>query len=520
LTSPLLAALDAFGPRTALIDDERQWTFAALRDEVLRLAAALTIELPRGARAVVFMANRAEHVLLQCACELAGVVRVPLNARYSAVELANVVSDCNASVVFFDEVTSPHVVELVDAPWLCSVAGDRADNGPTWKQLLAGEAPRRPLGIDDLDGLASINYTSGTLTAPKGVMLSHRAWRSVYKNMLIDRDIRTDDVLAHVGPLTHASGAYLMPFLLRGATNVIVKGGRVDDLLPTIERHRVTSFSCVPTVLTRLVNDDTDHDVSSLRWIAYGAEPIPANTLRAALGRFGPILTQNYGLTEAMMTCAYNRHAEVVAANGEYVDIAPVASCIGRPYTFVELVVRDDEGRPVADGEVGQLTIRAEHVMSGYWNRPEQTAEVLRDGWLWSGDLARREEGRFYLAGRSKDMLISGGFNIYPSEIEQCIAECHGVREAAVVGVEDPNFGESAVAFVVVNPHAQVSPQTLRDSLHPTLGYKTPRHWRIVTELPRTENGKINKAALKAGLANMNGTAAATPAEPVDQAQA
>jgi acyl-CoA synthetase (AMP-forming)/AMP-acid ligase II len=492
-----MAALDRYGARTALIDDERRWTFRDLRDDTLKLASSISRRIPEGARVVLFMPNRAEQVLLQCALEFAGVVRVPLNARYSSIELANVVADCEASAVFIDNSTAHHATGLPPDVWVCSVDGEVAEHGPDWLTLRAGAECSRPLGVDDLSSLASINYTSGTLTAPKGVMLSHRAWSSVYKNMLIDRDIRRDDVLAHVGPLTHASGTYLVPFLLRGATNIIVKDGRVENLLPTVEKHRVTAFSCVPTVLTQMLGENIDHDISSLRWIAYGAEPIPANTLRGAIQRFGPILTQNYGLTEAMMTCAFQRHTETVTADGQYVPAAPATNCIGRPYTFVELSVRDQAGLPVPDGEIGELTVRAEHVMSGYWHRPEQTAEVLRDGWLWTGDLARREHERFYLAGRSKDMLISGGFNIYPSEIEQCIAELEGVYEAAVVGIPDPVFGEAAMAFVVADPASALTERRLRDVLHPNLGYKTPRHWRLVTELPRTANGKIDKARLR-----------------------
>jgi acyl-CoA synthetase (AMP-forming)/AMP-acid ligase II len=182
---------------------------------------------------------------------------------------------------------------------LCAVEDD------AFAALLATAAERETLDIADLDDLCSINYTSGSSGRPKGVMLTHRNWLGVYRNMLIDRDLRGDDVVAHVGPLTHASGTYFVPWFLRGATNVLVDGG-AEGLLEAIDRLEVTVFTCVPTLLTRVVNHPRfdGYRLGSLRMIGYGAEPIPRNTLEKALARFGPILVQNYGLTEAMMTCA------------------------------------------------------------------------------------------------------------------------------------------------------------------------------------------------------------------------
>jgi acyl-CoA synthetase (AMP-forming)/AMP-acid ligase II len=241
-----------------------------------------------------------------------------------------------------------------------------------------------------------------------------------------------------------------------------------------------------------------------LRAIGYGAEPIPMNTLEKALDRFGRILTQNYGQTEAMMTVT------LLEPEAHFRDDGKVrVGCIGRPYTFVEVSLRDPEGRIVPDGEVGEITVRSEHVMPGYWNRPDETSKVLRDGWLWTGDLATRDDkGLIALAGRSKEMLISGGLNIYPQEVEAWLTSHPSVLEAAVVALPDPAWGEIAVAFVSLSPTARADAAELRAHCKPILGMKTPKVFHISGLLPKNANGKIDKPALKKLAANMHAEAA------------
>ena len=327
--------------------------------------------------------------------------------------------------------------------------------------------------------------------------------------MLIDRDMRRDDVVGHVGPLTHASGTYFVPWYLRGARNVIIEGSSIDGLLEAIQRERITVFTCVPTALTRIVNhpDIERFDLTSLRAIGYGAEPIPYNTLEKALDRFGPILTQNYGLTEAMMTVAtLGPEDHFLPAEGTERQM-PRVGCIGRPYTFVEVVLRSEDGAPVPVGEVGEITIRSEHVMQGYWNRPEETAKVLKDGWLWSGDLAYCDEHGFItISGRSKDMLISGGFNIYPAEVEAVLTSHPSVLEAAVVGIPDPDWGEIAIAFVAPVAGETLTAAQLVDHCKPVLGFKTPRHFHFVGAIPKNANSKVDKPKLKAEALTMGKT--------------
>lgn len=505
LPMPTLSALMAraarrFANRTALIGGGRSWSFAEFGRTVETLAAYLADILPKEARVGLFMANRPEYLLLQAALERAGLVRVPMNARLTAIEAAAIVADCTASAVFHDAETAARVPQA-GSLWSCPVDGGAPRGGPSFTDIqlaptegqLAKLVRRRPAPED----LASINYTSGSSGRPKGVMLSHRNWLGVTRNMLIDRDIRGTDVVAHIGPLTHASGTYFAPWFLRGATNVIIDGG-VDGLLEAIPRLKVSTFTCVPTVLTRIVNHkDIDRiDTSSLRAIGYGAEPIPRNTLEKALKRFGPILTQNYGLTEAMMTCVFLSPEDHFDADG-----APRIGCIGRPYSYVEIVARGLDGEAVAAGEIGELTIRADHVMRGYWGMADETAKTLRDGWLWSGDLCRIDaSGLVTLTGRSKEMLISGGFNIYPQEVEAVLTSLADVAEAAVVGVPDADWGEIAIAFVSPVPAGKITPDSLRAGCKDILGFKTPKRFLIEENLPKNANGKVDKKALKARL--------------------
>lgn len=489
--SPMRQAAARFAARPALIAGERSWTFAEFDATVDRLAGGLRALMAPGERVGLYMKNSAEYLLLQTAIERAGLVRVPLNVRYTALEVESLLKDCEAAAILHDAHTAAAVAEAVsDLPTRPIGIGSS-----TFSELLAGPPIAEDHSAGNLDALASITYTSGTSGRPKGVMLSHRNWRGVTRNMLIDRRIRDGDKLAHIGPLTHAAGTYFTPFFLRGGTSVVVEEGTVEALLAAINRHRITGFTCVPTVLTRIVNhpDIGRHDLSSLEFIGYGAEQIPRNTLEKALRLFGPILTGNYGLTEAMMTCAFLPPELRYDAEGEL-----RAGCIGRPYTYVDIVLRAADGAPVATGEIGEITIRAEHVMMGYWRRPDETVRVLRDGWLWSGDLARMDgDGLITLAGRSKEMINSGGFKIYPQEVEACLTGSPGVLEAVVIGVPSAELGEMAVAFVAPTAGNALDPRALTEWCKPRLGIKTPKHWRIATELPRNSNGKLDKPAIR-----------------------
>jgi len=488
-----------FGDRIALQQGNQSWTYAEFDQLVDRLATSLADRFAPQSRVGVMMSNRVDAVFLQFALERAGLIRVPVNARYTGRDLALLMLDCEASAVFCDQ-SCTLAVDVAELPKNIEVIlVDDENSGAIYQEMISGPIRHDKLHLASDDDLATINYTSGTTGKPKGVMLTHRNWASVYRNMLVDRDFRMDDVVAYVGPLTHSAGAYLTPWFWRGAKNIIVTPPSPEQLLDLIETQGVTAFTCVPTFLTRLINVPGvgGRELASIRLIGYGAEPIPVNTLEKSWALFGPVLWQNYGQTEAMMTCLHLPPSDHVAG---YVDERPCLrhGYIGRPYTFVQVVLRDAQGKPVPNGEVGEVTLRGDHVMKGYWNRPDLTEAAIRDGWLWTGDLGISDgPGLIRLVGRQKDMLICGGFNIYPAELEALLTGIDGVREAAVVARDDPNWGEIAVAFVTVAQDVWPSQIALADFVRPLAGIKTPKAWHLVDELPKNANGKLDRALLR-----------------------
>lgn len=489
-------AARSHGERIAIADGNRQWTYHDFDLCVDHLASGLARQFPAGARVGVMMSNCAEAVMLQFALERASLVRVPVNFRYTGQELAMVTADCGAAAVFFNAVCTATVYSAKLLPSVQRI--EVSDVSAQWTALRDARVEPERLHLATSGTLATINYTSGSTGAPKGVMLSHGNWVAVYRNMLIDRDLRADDIVAYVGPLTHASGAYLAPWFWRGARNIIVVPPTSANLIDLIEQESITAFTCVPTFLTKMLAHPgiESRNLSSLRLVGYGAEPLPANTLERGWALLGPILWQNYGQTEAMMTCVHLPPKDHVSVSNDGTTTLR-HGLLGRPYTFVEVVLRDENGVTVPPGEVGELTIRAEHVMQGYWNQADATAATVRDGWLWTGDLALADQdGMLRLVGRRKDMLICGGFNIYPSQIESLLTGLDGVREAAVVARPDADWGEVAVAFVVLAKTSSQDAASLAASLRPVIGIKTPKAWHLVSELPKNANGKIDKREL------------------------
>ena len=448
-----------------------------------------------GARVVIFMRNGADAALLPLAARAAGLVSVPVNWRLSPLELHNILLSSDAQLVVHDRPSAGTVAAM-------QARMPSAGAEPVCVEELGDGAPVRTSvrSAPDADetALASIHFTSGTLGTPKGVMQSHRNWEAMWRNLMSVRDFRSSDVVALTGPLSHAAGTYVLPLLLSGSTILLPDSLDAAALAMTFQRHGVTVVQCVPTLLTRLVDSATFCTAArpTLRLIIYGAESMPHATLCAAVEQFGPIVAQNYGLTEAMMTCATLPPDEHVPTARGSRRAAVRHGIVGRPYPFVELVIRRSDGSPVEGDEIGEITIRSPHVMIGYWRNPEATAEVLRDGWLWTGDLARwTTDGYVAMAGRGKDMIISGGMNIYPAEVQEFLSRLPGVRECAAFGVPSAAWGEELVAVVVLGRDGQ------RDALHERarddLGIRTPKRWLFADELPRTANGKVDYAVLR-----------------------
>jgi acyl-CoA synthetase (AMP-forming)/AMP-acid ligase II len=468
------AALAA-GEATAVYRGDAPWaTYRELAGRVGRLAAGLRERrgLAPGDRVAFVLRNDPEYLVGLYAAWWAGLVAVPVNAKLHPREVAFIAEDSGARVVF----DSPQSIE--------DAAGDRAIE----PQAVAPEAP------------AWLFYTSGTTGRPKGAMLSHRNLAQMTLGYLADVDaVLPQGRLLHAAPMSHGSGLYTFTHLLRGAAQVIPESGGFDaaEVLHLFHTHRDVSLFAAPTIVKRLAEACPGPEAAAgLRTLVYGGGPMYLADLQRATAALGPRLAQIYGQGESPMTItvlsklhhadrAHPRHLQRLAS-------------VGVPQSVVEVAIRDADGRNLPRGDVGEVCVRGEVVMSGYWNNPEATARALRDGWLWTGDLgAFDDDGFLTLKDRSKDLIVSGGSNIYPREVEEVLLMHAAVAEASVVGAPDPEWGERVVAFIVARGAAPPTEELDRLCLEHIARFKRPREYRFVAQLPKNNYGKVVKGELR-----------------------
>lgn len=492
--------------RSALIVHGRRYSFVEVEARTNRLANALiALGLKPGARLAALLGNSVHSVDSIFGAEKAALTYVPLNARHTLHEHAEILNDAEAEVVLI-------------GPQFSSVGAQLAARVPSLKHIIAlnWSAP----GVTDYDKLVSaagetppaiqigpdhlvrIAYTSGTTGKPKGVAYTHERWLERLTNHFIamEYELGHNDAMLHVGPLTHAAGIHLLPCYLRGACNVIQDKFDAEGALKAIEKHRITQLMLVPTMLTRLLDlmdSGVTANVSSLRIIHYGTAPTSASLIKRAIATFGPILRQQYGMTEAVQPLAVLYPDDHVADG--VVQERRLGSC-GRPTVNVRIEVHDREGKVLPSGEIGEIAIAHSGVGEvRFWRRPELLTESVRGGWYYTGDLGHfDEDGYLYIVGRSKDMIISGGFNVYAREVEDAMTAHGSVAEAAVLGLPDVEWGEKVAAFVVLRPGTNASKDELLHHCGELIaGYKKPRLIDFVDSLPRNAAGKVTKNVLK-----------------------
>ena len=360
------------------------------------------------------------------------------------------------------------------------------------------EATVAPVPIDPED-LVGIYFTGGTTGKPKGVMLSHRAWVYTVLMEMLEFGFGWHEVFAYATPLTHAGGCLMLPVLLRRGRCVILDHFAPGDLLAAIETEKVTMTFLVPTMIYVLLDfpERQRYDLSSLKNVIYGASAIAPERLKQAVDTFGPIFTQLFGQTEAPMTLsALSREEHVIDDPSRERRIFASA---GRPTFHTQVRLLDDDGREAGPGQPGEVVVRCANMMSGYFNNPEATADTIRDGWLHTGDIATRDaEGFLYIVDRKKDMIVSGGFNIYPREIEDVLFEHPAVGGAAVVGTPHPKWGEQATAVVALKPGAAVSAEELIAFVKARKGsMMAPKEVIFRDRIPLTNLGKLDKKAIR-----------------------
>lgn len=470
------------------MDDRAKGCASLLRD---RLGIA------KGERVGLLSHNRVEFLDVFFSCAKTGHILVPLGTRLTPHEIAFIVKDAGLSALVYDGAFADTVSALrtvVDIPLWISLDSPVVESHVRYHAAIA-ESPapgfsRTPCAPEDVYALL---YTSGTTGKPKGVMVPHRmvAWNAY--NTAVSWQLREDDVSPVFTPLYHAGGlgAFLMPIIAIGGTVVLHAGFDPDEIWRTVEAERCTVVLGVPTIWKLLLEAPcfSAANLESVRWLISGGAPLPLYLIEAYQER-GIVFKQGYGLTEVGVNCFAMTVEESERKKGS----------IGKPLMFTEARLIDETGREVPVGEVGELLLRGEHVSKGYWRNPEATATALdSEGFFHTGDLARRDdEGFFTIAGRRKDMLISGGVNIYPAEIEGELLLHPAVQDAAVVGVPHPVWGEMGVAFVVKRPGQEVAGEALLAFAAEKLAkYKLPKEVAFVEALPRTAYGKVVKGELR-----------------------
>ena len=502
--SLLTKASRLHGNRLAIQYGEQRLTYAELNQRVGRLAQALqTLGVRPGDRVAIVQRNGPALFETLFACLRAGAAAVPINVRLHPEEVAFICQDCGARVlVATDEYAASALRAREQLPELQLVGVESIPSALDYETLLSGAEPMNVDSQVDPDDLAWLFYTSGTTGKPKGAMLTHRNLLAMTMNYYADvNPMAPEDVVLHAAPLTHGSGLYGLPAIAKGATSVILHTPSfdVEMVFQLIQGLRVTTIAFLaPTQIKMLLNGPyQSYDLSSLRCIPYGGGPMYVEDMKQAVEAFGPVLVQIYGQGEAPMTISYLRREEHVT-HGDPSAEQRLASA-GIPRTDVEVRIVDDDDHEVAAGAIGEIAARGSVVMAGYWNRPDVTAETLRGGWLHTGDIGMLDEqGYLYLLDRKKDMIISGGNNIYPREIEEVLLKHPAVYEVAVIGVPDPLWGESVKAIVALRPGMVVTEEEVNAFCRQHLAsYKKPRTVEFVLELPKSAYGKILKRELR-----------------------
>jgi acyl-CoA synthetase (AMP-forming)/AMP-acid ligase II len=484
----------------AVTSAARSISYAELEQRSNRLANALLAQgLSRGDRVGIYLPNCVEIVELEIACYKAGLIKAPFNARLSPREVGEIAANSGAALIVTTaaraEAFQPH---LPPGPVRLLLTDGGSDNG--YEALLARASDRfTPVAVCEHE-VAVLHYTSGSSGVLKAAMQTFgNRLAQLRKFLMRGEGMQAGHVLGLVGPVTHASGMQMVPALCSGTTIHLFSGFEPGAFIAEMQARRVTHSFMVPTMIGMLLAEvgGRYRPLPDLLRLGYGAAPMAPARILQAMDVFGPILSQGYGAgetTSGVCGLTVQDHLQARASRPER-----LASC-GRPFLESLVEVVDDEGRPVAEGEVGEIVVGGADVFAGYWRAPELTAEVLRNGRYHTGDLARMDEQGFvYIVDRKKDMVISGGFNVYPSEVESVLYEHASVADACVFAIPDDKWGEAVAAHIVLKP-GQAGDSAALDRLCAERlgGFKRPRHIEFVQQLPKNPNGKVMRRAVQA----------------------
>jgi acyl-CoA synthetase (AMP-forming)/AMP-acid ligase II len=490
--------------RTAILFEDRSFTFAEYRERIDRLSDALIGLVEPGDRIGILSGNTSEYVEAYYGAPMAGMALTLVNPRLVSREVQYILSNAEVSAVFVQPEHLQTIVEIRDQlPSLRYVIafGEDVSEGAdlAYERLIAGANPVRPrLELSDHD-MAWLIYTSGTTGRPKGAMLSHRNLVAAVTNALMCTQPERYGTYIMPFPLAHVAGHVSPTFLARDITLIIQRAFDPEDYVRTVAEHGVTGSPMAPAMLGMiLARPELGHyDVSSVRKLFYGASSISPELLRRSMQRFSNAqFYQGFGMTELGGNPLYmDPETHLRGAADEPYLLAGAG--YEAPYSSVRIV--DDQLRDLPVGEVGEIIVKGDQVMNGYWRNEEATRETIVDGWLRTGDMGRMDENRlFYIVDRKKDMILTGGENVYSREVEDVLAEHPGVQDVAVIGVPDETWGENVCAVVVRQPAAEVEADELVAHCRASLAsYKKPKLVVFVDELPRNPSGKVLKRELR-----------------------
>lgn len=493
-----------FSGAEAVTEGNRQLTFQQVGQRSSRLANVLCgLDPELGSRVAVLVPNRLESVEIDFAIAKAGKVRVPINPRLVDDERAYILANAGATTLVVDSEFEPFIVSarsgMPDLRHVIAI-GSAVEGASKYEDLLANASEVKPAIDHNPDALSYILYTSGTTGRPKGAAATNRSRLAATMNMLIDEiDPKPGDGMVHVGSMAHGSGSKVLAYFIRGARNLPVAKYEPDRFLDLVARERATATFMVPTMISTLVEAAkmARSSAGTLKTITYGGAPIATEKLEEALERFGPVFVQVYGSCEAPHPILVLKKADHAIENNR--DRHRLSSA-GREVVTVEVKLFSEIGRDLINGEPGEMWIRSAGLMRGYWQDMAATELVMTDGWYHTGDVfVRDDQGFYYVVDRVRDMIITGGLNVYPAEVEAAMYKHPAIAEVAVVGVPDEHWGESVKAFVTLKPGASLSEAELIEHARKHLaGYKKPRSVEFRDELPKGSTGKILKRELKA----------------------
>lgn len=495
-----------YGAEPAVVFGDVRITHQVFAERVRRLINVLVASgVGRQDRIAILSRNRSEYLEIYGAAELGGMIATPINYRLTYPEVAHIVQDAQPAVVFFEGKYADTVARLRE-----SAPGIRLfvclDGRPSWSQsyddMIATGSSAQPAMRAAEDDVVYLIYTSGTTGRPKGVMLHQAGQIETARAVAAEAELTARDRFLLVMPLFHIGGKCIqLGHAWAGGTVVVHEAFDPAQVHAAVERERVSTTLLAPTMVRMLLDDPSlgKHDRSSLCTIVYSASPMPVALLRRAMAAYGPIFMQFYGLTESGPMGTTLRKQDHVLDGSP--DAARRLGSAGRASAGCQIRVVDPDGRDCAAEERGEILIHAPSVMRGYWRNAGATADALpQDGWLRTGDVGVLDREKYlYLVDRKKDMIVSGGENIYPREVEEALAQHLAVAEAAVIGAPDDKWGEAVVAYAVLRPGACMTAQELIDHCRTCIAsYKKPKHVIFVDALPKFPNGKVDKKMLRA----------------------